>query len=205
MWNKTSIVLGMLGLTLCTVLMASLYYTGHTHGFQHAKALGERALAQQQAKFSQKKQQQAEAHLAELQIAIERYQQQTLRANQLEQTYLSTRQRLTTNNAQLQRKINDVTQRYIDQQGQSHPMQCVFTRGFVQQYNKANGIPTNDNTALTGSIIPTPSGGVPADSKLYASGVTARDILANINDNGEQCQALKAQVNGLLDYINGLG
>ena len=58
---------------------------------------------------------------------------------QAEASYLEQIAQLESRNKQLQEQINDVTQRWIDEKGKSHPIECVFTRGFVRQYNAALG------------------------------------------------------------------
>ncbi|WP_225087732.1 hypothetical protein [Pectobacterium colocasium] len=189
------------------VLLLAVYLTGRNQGYQLAQALGDAALAKQQAAFNLLQQQQAETHNQLLRAAAEQYQQQVARGNQLEQRYLAARQQLAADNAALQRKIDYVTQQYIDEKGKIQPVQCVFTRGFVQHYNAAFGLSADGATGITAAARRTgaaPGSGAAADAELQSSGISQRDILANISDNGERYQTLSAQVNALLDYIEAL-
>ncbi|WP_350238025.1 hypothetical protein U1R68_12885 [Pectobacterium colocasium] len=189
------------------VLLLAVYLTGRHQGYQLAQALGDAALAKQLAAFNLLQQQQAETQNQLLRAAAEQYQQQVARGNQLEQRYLAARQKLAADNAALQRKIDHVTQQYIDEKGKVQPVQCVFTRGFVQHYNAAFGLSADGATDITAAARRTgaaPGSGAAADAELQPSGVSQRDILANISDNGERYQALSAQVNALLDYIEAL-
>ncbi|MDX6914359.1 hypothetical protein R9X49_04500 [Pectobacterium carotovorum] len=192
---------------IAVVLLLAVYLTGRNQGYQLAQALGDAALAKQQAAFNLLQQQQAETQNQLLRAAAEQYQQQVERGNQLEQRYLAARQKLAADNAVLQRKIDHVTQQYIDEKGKVQPVQCVFTRGFVQHYNAAFGLSADGATDITAAARRTGAAsgsGAAADAELQPSGVSQRDILANISDNGERYQALSAQVNALLDYIEAL-
>ncbi|KHN50974.1 hypothetical protein [Pectobacterium fontis] len=192
---------------LAAVLLLAIYLTGRHQGYQLAQTLGDTALAKQQAAFTLLQQQQVETQNQQLRAAAQQYQQQVERGNQLEQRYVAARQKLAADNAALQRKIDHVTQQYIDEKGKIQPVQCVFTRGFVQYYNAAFGLPTDsvpDATAAARRTGATTNSGRAADTELQPSGVSQRDILANISANGERYQALSAQVNALLDYIDAL-
>lgn len=145
--------------------------------------------------------QQAEASQRALQEELNRSQQQLINIRQHEQTYLTRTEELTARNAELQRKINDVTHHYIDERGKAHPVDCVFTRGFVQQYNAAFGVSAPDIAAASRDAGATAAVVPGADTRLRASGINQRDVLASIADNGKQCQQLKAQVHGLQQYI----
>ncbi|MCA5919034.1 hypothetical protein LES60_02165 [Pectobacterium brasiliense] len=214
MWNslflnslKSFLSPRVVAVLLVVVLLLAVYLTGRHQGYQLAQALGDTELAKQQAAFNLLQQQQAETQNQLLRAAAEQYQQQVERGNQLEQRYVAARQKLAADNAALQRKIDHVTQQYIDEKGKVQPVQCVFTRGFVQHYNAAFGLSANgasDITAAAGRTGAASALGATANAELQPSGVSQRDILANISDNGERYQALSAQVNALLDYIDAL-
>ncbi|GKW22988.1 lipoprotein [Pectobacterium carotovorum subsp. carotovorum] len=214
MWNslflnslKSFLSPRVVAVLLVVVLLLAVYLTGHNQGYQLAQALGDAALAKQQAAFNLLQQQQAETQNQLLRAAAEQYQQQVERGNQLEQRYVAARQKLSADNAALQRKIDHVTQQYIDEKGKVQPVQCVFTRGFVQHYNAAFGLSTDGAEDITAAARRTGAAsdlGTTADAELQLSGVSQRDILANLSDNGERYQALSAQINALLDYIEAL-
>ncbi|MFE8150182.1 hypothetical protein RBA69_23530 [Brenneria goodwinii] len=194
----------------------------HQHGYQRGfsaaesdansalekqQAESKTALASLQADFAQRLLQRAEREKAALLIWQRRYQQQVNAANKTEQRYLSQTASLRQQNESLKRRIDDVSQRWIDEQGKSHPVQCVFTAGFVQQYNAAYGLSAGGETraaAVAGGVGGTSTAAEAFNARLRDSGVTQRDILAHSADAGELSQQLAAQVNGLLDYIEGL-
>ena len=163
---------------------------GHKHGYEKAQTECLR-LQKQQAKAGQRA----------LQEEINRSQQQLIHIRENEQTYLARTEELTARNAELQRKINDVTQHYVDEKGKAHTVACVFTRGFVQQYNASLGVSAPDVAAATRDAGAAAAAVQGADARLRASGVSQRDILANLADNGQRCQQLALQVRGLQNYI----
>ncbi|HDE1049362.1 TPA: hypothetical protein PCB23_005697, partial [Klebsiella pneumoniae] len=141
-----------------------------------------------------------------------RYQEQVAAGQQAEASYLEQIAQLESQNKQLQGQINDVTQRWIDEKGKSHPIECVFTRGFVRQYNAALGYDNasvdtghSDATAAAGTGTGAASGRPEtADAWLRDSGISQRDVLANIIDNAKQCRSWRSQINSLLDEREGL-
>ncbi|HAY2299231.1 TPA: hypothetical protein JZ346_004985, partial [Escherichia coli] len=102
--------------------------------------------------------------------------------------------------------------RWIDEKGKSHPIECVFTRGFVRQYNAALGYDNasvdtghSDSVAAAGTRSGTATGQPETtDTRLRDSGVSQRDVLANIIDNAGQCRRWRNQINALLDEREGL-
>ncbi|WP_339053665.1 hypothetical protein [Arsenophonus endosymbiont of Crataerina pallida] len=128
-------------------------------------------------------------------------------AHQAEQRYLNRIAQLRDKTQHLTRRIEDVTQHWRDEKGQAHTVACVFTRGFVQHYNAALGLSDVDvsvPTAAAGGTGNTTRSAETPGERQRPSPVTQLDMLANITDNGQQCQVWRAQVNGLLDYIEGL-
>ncbi|MEQ9905008.1 hypothetical protein [Pectobacterium aroidearum] len=207
-------------LWVAAVLLALwlIYQKGYEGGFARAESAGNTALEKQksasdatlerlQADIAQQQQQRAEQANAALQAWQQRYQQLVMSANVAEQQYLTTTASLRQQNENLKRRIDDVTQRWIDERGQSRPIECVFTAGFVQQYNAAYGLSINGETGS--ATAASGAGGTSAaaallDARLFDSGVTQRDILAHSADVGERYQQLAAQVNGLLGYLAAL-
>lgn len=193
-----------LGVLLVMLVLFGVYQKGYSSGFTQAESDGKQALSTLQGQWDEEKRQQLVQQNAALKAWQERYLRQQVSAQRAEADYLVVMSALTEENRQLQRKINDVTTKWIDEKGKVHPVDCVFTRGFVQQYNTAFGVPTAATAPVAPGTGGTSSPTDTTDSRLRASGITQRDILSNITDNGGQCQALKAQVNGLLDYIEGM-
>ncbi|WP_454465568.1 hypothetical protein [Citrobacter cronae] len=214
MWNLVK-RLPWRGMVLTLVLVAALYGLnrwGYHDGAEDAKREGDAALSRLQSSFDTYKTEQTTLENAALRAWVKRYQEQVAAGNKAEASYLEQIAQLESQNQQLQGQINDVTQRWIDEKGKSHPINCVFTRGFVRQYNAALGY---DNASVdagpSGAVAPAGTGAGEAprqpeasDARLRDSGVSQRDVLANIIDNGKQCRVWRSQINGLLDEREGL-
>ena len=205
-WRGMLIALAFLG------VLYGLYHWGYRGGHNDAKRDGDAALSTLQSAFDTYKTEQATLENAALRAWATRYQEQVAAGHQAEASYLEQIAQLESQNKQLQGEINDVTQRWIDEKGKSHPIECVFTRGFVRQYNAALGY--DDASVDTGHSDTSTSAGSSAgtasrqpgsaDTWLRNSGVSQRDVLANIIDNAKQCRVWRSQINGLLDEREGL-
>ncbi|HBD0075495.1 TPA: hypothetical protein PBQ16_002577 [Escherichia coli] len=193
-----------IALTLFLVVcILSVWLTGYSSGLDRARADGQAALSKLQAEFDGYRTAQAKREVEALRAWSQRYQAQVAAGHQAESNHLAQIAQLERTNRQLQRQVNDVTQRWMDEKGKTHPIECVFTRGFVQQYNAALGY--DDTASATAAGTGAASGDAEAaDTRLRNSGVTQQDILANLIDNALQCRAWRSQVNGLLDEREGL-
>lgn len=203
---------GILLAAAVTGVLYGLYHWGYRGGHSDAKRDGDVALSTLQSTFDKYKTEQATRENAALRAWAKRYQEQVAAGHNAESGYLKQVAQLERQNQQLKENIHDVTQRWIDEKGKSHPIECVFTRGFVRQYNAALGY---DNTSVdsglsdataaagtgTGAAYGQPEA---ADAGLRDSGVSQRDVLANIIDNARQCRIWRSQINGLLDEREGL-
>ncbi|HDB9222919.1 TPA: hypothetical protein O7M12_004066 [Escherichia coli] len=205
-WRGILIALALIG------ALYGLYHWGYRGGHSDAKRDGDAALSMLQSAFDTYKTEQATLENAALRAWAKRYQEQVAAGQQAEASYLEQIAQLESQNKQLQGQINDVTQRWIDEKGKSHPIECVFTRGFVRQYNAALGydnasVDTGHSDATAATVTGTgAASGQPeaADAWLRDSGVSQRDVLANIIDNAKQCRIWRSQINGLLDEREGL-
>ncbi|MFT8210572.1 MAG: hypothetical protein ACMZI0_08360 [Symbiopectobacterium sp.] len=196
-----------LGVLLGGALLSLAWWHGYTQGENRATERGEATISQLREAFADQEKQRAEQAAQTLQALQQRFERQVAVAHTSERNYLAHVALINAENRQLKRQIDDVTQRWLDEKGKPHAVSCVFTRGFVQYYNAALGVPDANDPGATAApggagntTRPTASAGEP----LRPSPVTQRDILANITDNGQQCQVWRAQINGLLDYIEGL-
>lgn len=188
---------------LINAFLIGLYYLGYKSGHENATRDGDKAISELQSAFDKYKTEQATLENAALRAWAKRYQEQVAAGQQAEASYLEQIAQLESRNKQLQGQINDVTQRWIDEKGKSHPIECVFTRGFVRQYNAALGY--DNATAATGTGTGAATGQPEtADAWLRDSGVSQRDVLANIIDNAGQCRRWRNQINALLDEREGL-
>lgn len=187
---------------------------GYRSGHDSAKRDGDTALSQLQSAFDAYKTEQATLENAALRGPGPDGIRSVRQAGQRAEAGYSLEQiaQLESRNKQLQGQINDVTQRWIDEKGKSHPIECVFTRGFVRQYNAALGYDNasvdtghSDSVAATGTRSGTATGQPETtDTRLRDSGVSQRDVLANIIDNAWQCRRWRNQINALLDEREGL-
>ena len=215
MWTSLIKKLPWRGMLIALALVGALYglyHWGYRGGHSDAKRDGDVALSTLHSAFDTYKTEQATLENAALRAWAKRYQEQVAAGQQAEASYLEQIAQLESQNKQLQGQINDVTQRWIDEKGKSHPIECVFTRGFVRQYNAALGYDNasvdaghSDATAAAGTGTRAASGQpAAADAWLRDSGVSQRDVLANIIDNAKQCRIWRSQINGLLDEREGL-
>lgn len=197
---------------LINAFLIGLYYLGYKSGHENATRDGDKAISELQSAFDTYKTEQAMLENAALRAWAKLYQEQVAAGQQAEAGYLEQIAQLESQNKQLQGQINDVTQRWIDEKGKSHPIECVFTRGFVRQYNAALGYDNasvdtghSDSVAATGTRSGTATGQPETtDTRLRDSGVSQRDVLANIIDNAGQCRRWRNQINALLDEREGL-
>ncbi|OVZ83390.1 MULTISPECIES: hypothetical protein [Yersiniaceae] len=215
MWTSLIKKLPWRGMLIALALVGALYglyHWGYRGGHNDAKRDGDAALMTLQSAFDTYKTEQTTLENAALRAWAKRYQEQVAAGHQAEADYLEQVSLLENQNQQLKEKIDDVTQRWIDEKGKSHPIECVFTRGFVRQYNAALGYAdASVDTGHAGSATTAIPGAVKAsgqpeaaDAGLRNSGVSQRDVLANIIDNARQCRVWRSQINGLLDEREGL-
>ncbi|ECJ2443466.1 hypothetical protein FNI96_12875 [Salmonella enterica subsp. diarizonae] len=195
-------------LLVVTVLLGWVWVKGYGSGHLDAQRDGDKALAQLQSQFDAYKLRSTEQQNETLMAIIGRYNDQVAAAHQADADFQAKKQQLERENADLKKQIADVTRQWVDEKGKHHPIECVFTRGFVQQYNAALGASDGDSgmSAATGSASAGKATGTAdtALARLRDSGVSQADVLANVTDNARQCRVWREQVNGLLDYTEGL-
>ncbi|ECC9556653.1 putative lipoprotein [Salmonella enterica subsp. salamae] len=198
-------------LLVVTVLLGWVWVKGYDSGHLDAQRDGDKALAQLQSQFDTYRRESAEQQNEALRAVVARYNAQVTAAHQADADFQAKKQQLERENADLKKQIADVTRRWVDESGKSHPVKCVFTRGFVQQYNAALGVTATDSPGHPGTAAAaasgtgkTPRATDTALARLRDSGVSQADVLANLTDNARQCRVWREQVNSLLDYIKGL-
>lgn len=180
---------------LLILVAAALWYSGYHTGSDTARARGDAALAAAQHQYTAEKNQQ-------LQQIQQHFEQQVVAANQAEHDYLQQIKSLETDNVRLKKQVADVTRVWQDEKGKRHAINCVFTDGFVQQYNHAFG--ASEAAAVARRTGRASGTAAAADTRLRDSGVSQRDVLASATANGLYCRKLAAQVSGLLNYIETL-
>lgn len=198
-------------LLVVTVLLGWVWVKGYDSGHLDAQRDGDKALAQLQSQFDTYRRESAEQQNEALRAVLARYNAQVAAAHKADEGFQAKKQQLERENADLKKRIADVTRRWVDESGKSHPVKCVFTRGFVQQYNAALGVTGTHNAghhestaAASGIAGKAPGTTDTALARLRDSGVSQADVLANVTDNARQCRVWREQVNGLLDYTEGL-
>lgn len=183
-----------LALLACLVSGAAGAGIAYGFGYRYADAQGTARLERQERRFTEQAKQAAEDNLL-------RYSQQVVRANETEALLMATLDRFTTEAKQIEERIPHVTTVYRPAPA-AEPVaipHCVFTAGWLRDYNLALGVPApGTGTAATHAAQaawPPPG----ADTELLESGVTPADILAHAKDYGRWASALHAQLNALLD------
>lgn len=182
------------GLLICVLCAAAAAGIAYGFGYRHAAAVGAAELGQLQARHAK------QAHTASESARVQLLQQVT-RANLAEAQLLAESDQLTAEQQPLQERIPHVTTTYRPAPAAApEPVpHCVFTAGWLRDYNTALGVPAP--AAGTAAAIaqaaawPTPG----ADAELLESGVTPADILAHAQDYGRWARRNLAQLNGLLD------
>ncbi|EJG5923827.1 hypothetical protein NAE50_002221 [Salmonella enterica] len=204
-WTSIALVLAVI------VAFAASWLDGYGAGRTDGGRDGKQRLAQLQSQFDTYKRESAEQQNEALMTIIGRYNAQVAAAHKADEDFQAKKQQLERENAALKKQIADVTRQWVDEKGKHHPIECVFTRGFVQQYNAALGVtgpydaghhkPTAAASASAGAATGTTDTAV---TRLRDSGVSQADILANVTDNARQCRVWREQLNGVLDYTEGL-
>lgn len=204
-WTSIALVLALI------MLFAATWLKGYTAGRKEGWRDGEQQMAQLQSQFDTYRREDAVKQTEALMDIVRRYNAQVAAARQADEDFQAKKQQLERENAALKKQIADVTRQWVDEKGKSHPIECVFTRGFVQQYNAALGVTGEHNaghhesTAAAAASAGTTTGATDtAVTRLRDSGVSQADILANVTDNARQCRVWREQLNGVLDYTEGL-
>ncbi|EJK9766273.1 hypothetical protein SNO08_000373 [Salmonella enterica] len=198
-------------LMMVLILGGWLWTRGYSAGHDEATRDGKVQLAQLQSKFDTYKRESAEQQNEALRTVVARYNAQVAAVHKAAEDFQTKKQQLERENAALKKQIADVTRQWVDEKGRHHPVKCVFTRGFVQQYNAALGVGVSTGTGHDGSAVAASgsAGGTSgaadtALTRLRDSGVSQADVLANVTDNARQCRVWREQLNGVLDYTEGL-
>lgn len=128
-----------------------------------------------------------------------------LRGDALAIQLANTRNDLDELNRQLSRNVSRVTTIYRPAPNAApQPLPaCLFTTGFVRNWNAALGIPTGHEAAQTTSDFTDPASQSGATDGLDVSNINQADILTNHIDNATRCQTIESQLNALIDWHKG--
>lgn len=165
-------------------------------GYTQAKAEGDKALAELRLEHAEQRANAAEANML-------LYGQQVTRANQAEALLLQVQDALSSTQQQLKERTVHVSTQYRPAPAAAliPAPRCVFTRGWVRDFNLAlgAGLPAAATSTAAASpdatAWPTPD----SDAELLESGVRPVDILAYAQDYGVWAQSNLAQLNQLLN------
>ena len=178
----------------CALSAAAAGSIAYGFGYRYASSLGATALATL-------KSQHAEQALSAESANRQQLMQQVIRANESEFRLFEAMTQHAQEQQQLQERIAHVTTHYRsapDAVVQPIP-RCVFTVGWLRDYNTALGVPAPGAGTTAAKPAQAPWAAPGTDAELLESGVTPADILAHAQDYGLWVRNNLAQLNGLLD------
>jgi len=181
-------------LLACVVSASAAGSIAYGFGFRYAAALGDTALANLQSTHS------AQALAAEQANRVQLL-QQVSRAQQSESLLFDFMTQYANEKQQLQERISHVTTQYRPAPGAAvQPVpRCVFTVGWLRDFNAALGVPAPRPGAVAAAAEKAARPAAGTDAELLESGVTPADILAHAQDYGLWARTNLAQLNALLD------
>lgn len=178
----------------CALSAAAAGSVGYGLGDRQATAAGAADLADLKRQYTEQALANGQKNLDDLLSEIRR-------ANDAEAQLSAAKTQHQTELEQLQERIPNVTTVYMPAPA-AKPVaipRCVFTAGWLRDYNAALGVRANTQgaTASHPQAAPRPTSGT--DAELLESGVTPADILAHAQDYGLWARNNLAQLNALLD------
>lgn len=184
-------------LTAVWVVITLLH--GHqreVQGYQRGLAEGQEQVKQLQLEAATQARLAAEASLSVFQAEVKR-------ANSAEARLLETEAQLEIARLQLRERIPHVTTVYRPSPTAAPVAipRCVFTRGWLRDFNAAlgAGLPAPGASTAAAAAAPATSPAPGTDAELLESGVTPADVLAYAQDYGRWSQANLKQLQELLD------
>lgn len=186
----SGLALGLLACLVCATASAAFAYG---IGYRHATTLGLAELERLRRNHADGARQAAES--SRLQLL-----QQVTRANQAEALLLADQQRQAADQQGVEERIPHVITVYRPAPAATpEPIpHCVFTIGWLRDYNTALGVPGAASGPLAGPTGPATWAAPGTDAELLESGVTPADILAHATDYGRWARGLASQVTSLL-------
>ncbi|MBK3440782.1 lysis protein [Pseudomonas lactis] len=184
-----------IALVIAAVVIVHLYgQSKYSDGYEKAAAEGA-------ASYSKLQVQHAEAALKAAHQTQSDLLRQVTRAQAAEESLFQQFGMHADDAKQLQERIPHVTTQYkasVAAVPQPIP-HCVFTAGWLRDYNAALGVPAASATAVASAFAKATSAATGTDAELLESGVTPADILAHAQDYGRWARDNLAQLNSLLD------
>jgi hypothetical protein len=192
------------GLSLAVAAWLLLSVMSDAYDAGYAKAQTEGALALEQLRGKHQEQELTRARVAETsaKAAAKRLQEEQTRNDKLaadlaeqQRTHRKTTDRLTGEIA----RVNDLYREALDAPPKPLPV-CVFTAGWVRVYDEATGawMPLATDTGRTAAQV---AEGRAAEQ--LNSGISQRDVLEHHTRYAEQCRNTAAQLDLLIDAVEG--
>ena len=185
------------------LFFALLGWAIYHRGYQQAEREGQLALAVLQRQHAETERQRADELVRATANARAAERRAVQLAHEAEARQLAEQRQHAAESATLKQRITHVTTLYkraLDAAPEPLPV-CLFTRGWLRDYNAALGLPGAELSAGATSPAAAPDAARTADAELLASGITAADILAHASDYGRYCRDLASQTSALIDVI----
>ncbi|MDK3025564.1 hypothetical protein QO239_23500 [Cupriavidus taiwanensis] len=192
-----AIVVGGLALLAGVTLGAP---AGLWYGTSRATEIGDSRIAELQRGY-------AEANAKATTEAAALLKQATERGDRLSADLTKAEGQIDSLSQQLRSRVDRVTTVYREAPGAAlKPVpQCIFTRGWLRDYNAAIGAAVPAAGEGAGASAQAPAAGVAADGddELVPAGIDPRSILSHHIDYGARARKLEEQLNRLIDYEEG--
>jgi len=179
-------------------------------GYEYATALGEAEIKRIEGERSKERELAATHYAQALDTSRKALLAETQRGNALAAALLTQQAEFERDRATLHRRIQHVSTQYQRASGMGpEPLpRCIFTRGWLRDYNAAIGAGLDMPGApadTAGGGVGTQAGAAPAADAgvLLDADITPADILAHVTDYGARCRGLEAQVIALIDRNEG--
>lgn len=195
--------LPLLGALALYLLIGFIEQSAHDAGYSTARAKGELELARLRSTYQQQELQRARSAAAAAEAAADRLQQEQVRNDRLaanlaeqQRQHRQTTDRLSGEIA----RVNDLYRTALDSAPEPLPA-CVFTRGFVRLWDEASGahLPASADSGRTAA-----QGAEARALEQLDSGLGQRALLAHHIRYAEQCRSTAAQLDALIDAVEGL-
>lgn len=184
------------------LLIKSWTDAAYTDGHSVATAEGNHALEKLHGEYQAKELARAQAAAADAKAAAKRLQEEQAHNDKLAADLAEQQRKNRQTTDQLTgeiARVNDLYRKALDARPEPLPA-CVFTAGWVRVYDEA-----------TGAAVPTAAGPGRAAAQVAEghaaeqldSGVSQRDVLAHHVRYAEQCKNTAAQLDALIDVVQG--
>ncbi|UXC35144.1 hypothetical protein [Cupriavidus gilardii] len=196
--NRAEAIVGAVVALLVGVLVGGV--GGMVLGDRHGTALGN-------AKVAELRRQYAEQAATAASAAAKKLASETDRGNRLSAALLKAESQIDDLTEQLSKRVERVTTVYREAPGAAlQPLpHCIFTRGWLRDYNAAIGAPVPPTGQASGPPVEAPGAGQAsaAEDELLPADIGPADILSHHIEYGGRCRQLEEQLNRLIDYEEG--